>query len=105
GATGHTGSHTVDELLANTTHRGRSSLGIYRKRLRERERNKNNETESTTTQERDHEQAGREETGNEDTHGCHRPRRQGSGCFCARRESRWDAHPWPRRARLPLECE
>src|SRR6266540_1578699 len=64
-----------------------------------------NENEITTIQERDHEQAGREETGNEGTHGCHRPRRQGSGCFCARRESRWDAHPWPRRARLPLECE
>src|SRR6266513_4048644 len=64
-----------------------------------------NENEITTIQERDPEQAGREETGNEGPHGCHRPRRQGSRCFCARRASRWDAHPWPRRARLPLECE
>ena len=32
-----------------------------------------NENEITTIQERDHEQAGREETGNEGTHGCHRP--------------------------------
>src|SRR5712664_3246473 len=61
GATGDTGSHTVDELLANTTHRGRSSLGIYRKRLQERERNIKNENEITTIQERDHEQAGRDE--------------------------------------------
>ena len=51
-----------------------------------------NENEITSIQGRDHEQAGREETGNEGTHGCHRPRRQGSGCFCARRESRWDTH-------------
>src|SRR5439155_3609911 len=64
-----------------------------------------NENEITTIQERDLEQAGREKTGNEGPHGCHRPRRQGSRCFCARRASRWDAHPWPRRARLPLECE
>jgi len=35
------------------------------------------------------------EIGNEGTQGSHRPRRQGSGCYCARRASRWDAHPWP----------
>jgi len=32
-----------------------------------------NEKEITSIQERDHEGAGREETGTEGTHGCHRP--------------------------------
>src|SRR5262245_9594106 len=45
------------------------------------------------------------ETGNEGAHGSHGPRRQGTVCFCARREDRWDAHRWDRRARLPLECQ
>src|SRR5262245_2134029 len=87
------------------SHGGRSSLGIYRKWLQQHERKIKNENEITTIQEPDHEQAGRERTANAGTPGCHRPRRQGSGCVCARRESRWNAYPWPGRARLPLECE
>ena len=59
---------------------------------------------SRLTEKGDREQAGQKETGNAGTQGSHRPRRRGSGCYCARRENRWDAHPWPRRARLPLEC-
>src|SRR5260370_19948838 len=47
----------------NTTHRGRSSLGISRKRLQQHERKIKNENEITTIQERDPEQAGREKTG------------------------------------------
>src|SRR5260370_27001600 len=44
------------------------------------------------------------ETGNAGTQGGHRPRRQGSGCYRARRANRWGTHPWPGRARLPLGC-
>jgi len=42
-------------------------------RLQQHERKFRNENENTSIQERDHEQAGREEAGNEGTHGCHRP--------------------------------
>src|SRR5215467_13525690 len=77
-------------------------ISIYIQVLRlDHERKIKNENEITTIQERYHKQAGREETANAGTPGCHWPRRQGSGCFCARRESRWDADPWPGRARLP----
>src|SRR6266478_3814498 len=78
GATGDTGGATVEQILARR-HDVRALAHRQDGRAKHNTKGKSkNENEITTIQERDHEEAGREETGNEGTHGCHRPRRQGS---------------------------